>query len=206
MKRYIASMIAVAVCFVLLSGCTELGGKANLTNNTTSITNTTTENTSYNGAGYIPDFNDSYKERQSKIYWASAFPITIRDYVVTPTGAYFIIENVADNKIELASIYLGEEEHPLFISNAQTNFDINDPSGIWAINISSTKNAAISTDASKTLTPGESKLFVAPGIVCRTENATYELSEVSFTYDVVGGISNITLAGDRPMYGRCKTS
>lgn len=211
MTKYIGYLSIVTACFVLLSGCIDMFGKANVTTNETvakvNATDATAENASYSG-DYIPGLNDSLRERNSRIYWASMFPITIRDYVVTPTGAYFIIENIADYKIEINSINAGGIVDTLFISNATSNMDYRDfvETGTFPINISSTKNAGPLTNASKRLTSGESTIFVATGITCSGTDTVYELGNVSFTYNVIGGISNNVMAGDRPIYGRCKTS
>jgi hypothetical protein len=56
--------------------------------------------------GWIPGVAGSMRERQSKIYWASASPLSIKDYKGAGAGVTLNLENNADVKIIVKSISL----------------------------------------------------------------------------------------------------
>ncbi len=127
--------------------------------------------------GWVPGLAGSLKERQAKLFWASTFPLQIRDYKVTNStgGATFQIQNVGDSKIQINNISMG---------------GLNDtslsPSG-----------------TSARLASGESKIFTADAIICSPAGSTYDLENVSIGYDTIGGIPGQQLTGDRPITGKC---
>ena len=51
--------------------------------------------------------------------------------------------------------------------------------------------------------PGQMYTYVATGTTCGTLGETFEYDNVTFIYDVVGGISGNVETGDRPLTGRC---
>jgi len=54
--------------------------------------------------GWIPGFAGSLKERQVKLYWASQFPLQIREYKLTTTGLTLQLQNVADYEIAITGM------------------------------------------------------------------------------------------------------
>ena len=54
--------------------------------------------------GWIPGFAGSLKERQVKLYWASQFPIQIREYKLTNDTLTLQVQNVADYAINITNI------------------------------------------------------------------------------------------------------
>ena len=126
--------------------------------------------------GWIPGMAGTLRERQAKMSWASAYPIAIKDYKVTSSGATFLMENVADDAVKLGNITVE-------LTNGTLVTDNFEPIGYKLIQ-------------------GEVKTFTVSDITC-TANADYELSNVSMTYDVVKGISGQTEVGDRPIIGSC---
>jgi len=55
--------------------------------------------------GWIPGFAGSLKERQVKLYWASQFPLQIREYKLTnSTGLTLQLQNVADYEIAITGM------------------------------------------------------------------------------------------------------
>lgn len=56
--------------------------------------------------GWIPGVAGSMRERQSKIYWASASPLSIKDYKGAAAGVTLNLENNANVKIVVKSISL----------------------------------------------------------------------------------------------------
>jgi len=130
--------------------------------------------------GWVPGLAGSLKERQAKLYWASTFPIQIRDYKVTnsTSGTTIMLQNVGDSKVEIKSISMG--------------------------NMSDTSLSPSGTAAR--LSSGQSIVFAADGISCTPPGSTYELENVTIVYDSIGGIGNQSLSGDRSLVGRCLTS
>ena len=127
--------------------------------------------------GWIPGFAGSLKERQVKLYWASQFPIQIRDYKVSnATGMYIQLQNVGDSKIEILNMTGG------FLNDTTP-----DPSGVDA-----------------RLSAGETKIFHFDGITCPTPGLVYELENISFGYNVIGGIQGMIESGDRELVGKCQ--
>lgn len=124
--------------------------------------------------GWIPGFAGSLKERQVKLYWASQFPIQIRDYKVTTSQLTVQLQNVGDSKLNIVS----------FSANGVSN--------------------SSSSPTDTTLLAGESKVFTFDGISCNQAGQPYELSNVTIYYDVIGGITNQTERGDRPLVGTCQ--
>ena len=128
--------------------------------------------------GWIPGMAGTLRERQAKMFWASAYPVTIKDYKVTSTGATFLLENVGDDPVKLSSL-----------SVELTN--------------GTQVNGSVSPSAYK-LIQGEAKSFTVSDVTC-TPGASYELGNVSITYDVVKGISSQVETGDRPLIGSCSS-
>jgi len=55
--------------------------------------------------GWIPGFAGSLKERQVKLYWASQFPLQIREYRLSnTTGLTLQLQNVADYEIAITGM------------------------------------------------------------------------------------------------------
>jgi len=54
--------------------------------------------------GWIPGFAGSLKERQVKLYWASQFPLQIREYKLTNNNLTIQLQNVADYEIEVIGV------------------------------------------------------------------------------------------------------
>jgi len=128
--------------------------------------------------GWVPGFAGSLKERQSKLFWSSTYPIQIRDYKITNTTSSFLLQNVGDSKIEVTAISM----------NNQTDSTLS-PSG----------NSA-------RLAQGQSILFTANGVNCSVAGDIFEFEGVSITYDTIGGIQDQQLTGDRSLVGRCLSS
>ncbi len=57
--------------------------------------------------GWIPGMAGSIRERQSKMYWGSTYPLAIRDYKGTTTGLILLIQNVGDSKVIVREISAG---------------------------------------------------------------------------------------------------
>jgi len=57
--------------------------------------------------GFVPGLAGSLRERQSKMYWSSMWPLAIKDYKITETGATFLIENTGSSKVIINSITAG---------------------------------------------------------------------------------------------------
>lgn len=121
--------------------------------------------------GWIPGFAGSLKERQVKLYWASQYPIQIRDYKYSSDGNLSLwVQNTADYKITITGL----------------NTSVNSSTGNFPV------------------LGGESKVIsfsILPGC---TTGSQYELSGVTFTYDVDGGLQNQKETGDRPLVGTCQ--
>jgi len=127
--------------------------------------------------GWVPGFAGSLKERQVRLFWSSQFPIQIRDYKVTTTGAEFMLQNVGDSKIEIIDFSANGVTDPLDLSGSEAY-----------------------------LTAGQQKVFKsdAGAINCSVAGEVYELTNVTIGYDVIGGITNMSEGGDRPLTGRCQ--
>jgi len=128
--------------------------------------------------GWIPGMAGTLRERQAKMYWASAYPVAIKDFKVTSTGATFLMENIGDDPVKL-----------LNMSVELTNGTV--------------VNAVLSPQGYK-LIQGEVKSYTNASIKCDVGNA-YELSNVSISFDVVKGISGQVEVGDRPIVGDCSS-
>jgi len=129
--------------------------------------------------GWVPGFAGSLKERQVRLFWSSQFPIQIRDYKVTTTGAEFMLQNVGDSKIEIKN----------FTANGITDATL-DP-----------------IDSAAQLASGQQVVFKSDGVInCSSSGVgnTYELTNITIGYDVSSGISNMIEGGDRPLTGRCQ--
>ncbi|MCX8202691.1 MAG: hypothetical protein N3G74_02735, partial [Candidatus Micrarchaeota archaeon] len=59
-----------------------------------------------------------------------------------------------------------------------------------------------------TILPGETKVISYIlgnyNTVCSGVGNPYELTNVKINYSIIGGISNMVLAGDRPLVGTCQ--
>ena len=55
--------------------------------------------------GWVPELGGSLRERQSRTYWQSLWPLAIKDYKGSSSGLTLLIQNVADSKIEITKIY-----------------------------------------------------------------------------------------------------
>lgn len=123
--------------------------------------------------GWIPGVAGSLRERQSKMYWASTWPLTVKEYkgANSSSGLTLLLENVADSKIIVTEIAAGGNETTI-TGNYQ-------------------------------LKPGEKRQYDATNTKCGPVGTTFEFDNVSVTYDVVGGISGNAMMGDRPLIGRC---
>ena len=128
--------------------------------------------------GWIPGMAGTLRERQARIYWSSSWPVAIKDYKITSTGATFLMENMRDDPVKLYNITAE-------LTNGTTVTSSFSPSGYKLIQ-------------------GEAKTFTAVDIVC-TSGEDFELSNVAIMYNVVKGISNQTQAsvGERPIIGKC---
>lgn len=129
--------------------------------------------------GWIPGFAGSLKERQVKLYWASQFPLQIRDYQYLNNGTLKLqIQNVGDAKVNVTQIHIGSYPQPM--------------------------NLSVPGNGSNTLlTSGETKVFETSISTC-TASGAYELDNITIYYDVVGGIQNMSQKGDRPLVGTCQ--
>ena len=126
--------------------------------------------------GWIPGMAGTLRERQARIYWASAWPVSIKDFQITSSGASFLMENMRDDPVKLYNMTVE-------LTNGTVVTGAFNPSGYKLIQ-------------------GEVKSFLVVNIVC-TAGSDYELSNVSMMYDVVKGISNQSEIGDRPIIGKC---
>ncbi|MEM2974126.1 MAG: hypothetical protein QW112_00650 [Candidatus Micrarchaeia archaeon] len=126
--------------------------------------------------GWIPGMAGTLRERQSKMYWASAYPIAIKDYKVTSTEATFLMENIGDDPVKLVNITVELTNGTIVTGNF--------------------------TPAGYKLIQGEAKTYTVAEIEC-TPGSNYELSNVTIRYDVVKGISGQAEVGDRPIIGNC---
>ena len=132
--------------------------------------------------GWIPGMAGTLRERQAKMYWASAYPIAIKDFKVTSnisgnaTNATFLMENIGDDPVKLYNMTVE-------LTNGTPVTGTFYPNGYKLIQ-------------------GEVKSFSVTNIVCNA-GSDYELSNVSIIYDVVKGISGQTEIGDRPIIGKC---
>jgi len=129
--------------------------------------------------GWIPGMAGTLRERQAKMYWASAYPVAIKDFKVTSSGATFLMENIGDDPVKLGNM-----------SAELTNGTV-----------VTAANGAFSPAGYK-LIQGEVKSYTITNITC-TAGEAYELTNVSIAYDVVKGISNQVEVGDRPIVGQC---
>jgi hypothetical protein len=57
--------------------------------------------------GWIPGMAGSMRERQSRMYWSSTYPLAIKDYKGTSGGLVLLIQNVGDSKIIITEIRAG---------------------------------------------------------------------------------------------------
>lgn len=124
--------------------------------------------------GFVPGFAGSLRERQTRMYWGSMWPLSIKDYRGSNSTSYgltLLIQNVGDSKITIDNI------------NASGN------------------GTTITGD--KTLLPGEQKQFNVTNTVCGPVGSNFEFDNVFITYDVSGGIQNQVELGDRPLIGKC---
>jgi uncharacterized protein (UPF0333 family) len=126
--------------------------------------------------GWIPGMAGTLRERQAKMFWASAFPVAIKDYKVNSSNATFLMENIGDDPVKLINM-----------TTELTN--------------GTTVNGAFVPSGYK-LIQGEAKSYGIAEVKC-TAGSDYELSNVSISYDVVKGISGQTETGDRPIIGSC---
>jgi hypothetical protein len=111
------------------------------------------------------------------MYWASAYPVAIKDYKITnSSGATLLMENIGDDPVKLYNITV-ELTNGTMVTGAFS------PSGYKLIQ-------------------GEVKTFTVSSITC-TPGSDYELSNVSLMYDTVKGIPGQTETGDRPLIGAC---
>jgi uncharacterized protein (UPF0333 family) len=129
--------------------------------------------------GWIPGMAGTLRERQAKMYWASAYPVAIKDFKVTSAGATFLMENIGDDPVKLGNM-----------SAELTNGTAVDA-------------AAFDPEKYK-LIQGEVKSYDITEITCDAGEA-YELTNVSIAYDVVKGIQGQVEVGDRPIVGQCSS-
>ena len=127
--------------------------------------------------GWIPGMAGTLRERQAKMYWASAYPVAIKDFKVTSSGATFLMENIGDDPVKLLNMS-AELTNGTMVTLAPFS-----PSGYKLIQ-------------------GEVKSYTITAIKCDAGEA-YELSNVSIIFDVVKGISGQVEVGDRPIVGQC---
>jgi len=135
--------------------------------------------------GWIPGMAGTLRERQAKMYWASAYPIAIKDYKITSAGATFLLENIGDDPVKLYNMTAELTNGTLVTGNFS-------PSGY----------KLIQGEAKSYIIVNTTNASVLDVIVC-TAGSDYELSNVSLHYDVVKGISAQTETGDRPIIGSC---
>lgn len=123
--------------------------------------------------GWIPEMAGSLRERQARMYWSSMWPLAIKDYKVSNTTGITV----------------------LLQNLADSKITI---TGIY----SGTSGGSPSPSGYQLL-PGESKQFTQSSIGCTGTGTQYEISNVSITYNVVGGITGQTERGDQPIIGKC---
>jgi hypothetical protein len=128
--------------------------------------------------GWIPGMAGTLRERQAKIYWASAYPVSIKDYKITSEGATFLMENVMGEPVKLSNITAE-------LTNGTTVTGDFNPSGYKLIQ-------------------GEARVFTVSEINC-TPGADFEIGSIEMMYDVVKGIQAQTETGIgiRPIIGSC---
>ena len=125
--------------------------------------------------GFVPGLAGSLKERQSRLFYASTFPIQIRDYKITPAGATLQLQNVGETKIEIKNFTAGGLD--------DTTLDL--------------------TGTAARLGGGETKIFTANAVTCATVGDVFDLENVSIGYDVISGISAQIQRTERPLVGKC---
>lgn len=129
--------------------------------------------------GWIPGFAGSLKERQVKLYWASQYPIQIREYKFfndSGNGNLTLqIQNVADYQINITGFTASD------LSNDTPTY---------------------------TVLPGETQVISyilgSYTSVCQKVGSPYELRDVKINYTIVKGIENMVETGDRPLVGTCQ--
>jgi hypothetical protein len=57
--------------------------------------------------GWIPGMAGNMRERQARMYWASTYPLAIKDYKGTSTGLVLLIQNMGDSKVIIKTIAAG---------------------------------------------------------------------------------------------------
>lgn len=127
--------------------------------------------------GWIPGFAGSLKERQVKLYWASQYPIQIREYKFESSGNLtMLVQNVADYQITITSVNTTSTYGNGTVSN-----------GI----VLPGQTTTISTNLSSGCTTGQA----------------YEISGISIHYQIKtdgANMGDMVETGDRPLVGTCQ--
>lgn len=129
---------------------------------------------------WFPGVAGSLPQRQGRLFWSSQFPVQITDYKLYVTDSQFVLENTGNSSIQ--------------ITNVSAN-------GITDSSLSPYGNAA-------ELAPGRAVVFTSAQINCTSVGAgnSYDLTNLSIGYNVIGGMQNEIETGSSPLIGNCQSS
>jgi hypothetical protein len=125
--------------------------------------------------GWIPGMAGTLLERQARGYWASNYPVAIRDYKITPSGATLLVENIGEDQLMLTTM---------------------------SATLEGVEMSGIFSPPNYKLLQGEAKSYTISGIKC-VSGKEFRLEDVMIGFDVVKGISGQIENGDRPLIGTC---